>query len=163
MKTGRNRDGGGRARSLDQLTGRRQGRAVAVDPRRRTACATRLASKIATAPGPQPMSATLAPAVMPAAASVWVLVLAVVQRLGGLRLRRPVEQEAEVGSDERVWRRDRVGVVHGSVLPRERDVAGILAQAVLELGADLAGPELEPARRVLHDLLELGDLPGLLF
>src|SRR6266705_2135419 len=79
--------------------------------------------------------------------SVRVLVLAVVERLAGLRLRRPVKQEAEVGSDERVWCRDRVGVVHGSVLPRERDVAGILAQAVLELGADLAGPELEPARR----------------
>src|SRR5437762_3518774 len=94
--------------------------------------------------------------------SVRVLVLAVVERLAGLRLRRPVEQEAEVGSDERVWCRDRVGVVHGSVLPRERDVAGILAQAVRELGADLAGPELEPARRVLRHLLELGDLPGLL-
>src|SRR5205814_1572583 len=52
---------------------------------------------------------------------------------------RPIEQEAEVGSDERVGCGDRVGVVHGSVLPRERDVAGILAQAVLELGADLAG------------------------
>jgi hypothetical protein len=46
--------------------------------------------------------------------SVRVLVLAVVERLGGLRLRRPVEQEAEVGSDERVWCRDRVGVVRGS-------------------------------------------------
>src|SRR6266545_2171850 len=93
--------------------------------------------------------------------SVRVLVLAVVERFVGLRLRRPIEQEAEVGSDERVWCRDRVGVVHGSVLPRERDVAGILAQAVLELGADLAGPELEPARRVLHHLLELGGLLGL--
>src|SRR5215472_18720699 len=90
--------------------------------------------------------------------SVRVLVLAVVERLVGLRLRRPVEQEAEVGSDERVWCGDRVGVVHGSVLPRERNVAGIFAQAVLELGADLAGPELEPARRVGDYLLELGDL-----
>src|SRR5689334_22303781 len=35
--------------------------------------------------------------------SVRVLVLAVVERLVGLRLRRPVAQEAEVGSDERVW------------------------------------------------------------
>jgi hypothetical protein len=53
-------------------------------------------------------------------------------------------------------------VVHDTVLPRERDAAGILAQAVLELGADLAGPELEPARRVVRHLLDLGDLPGLL-
>src|SRR5258708_954131 len=93
--------------------------------------------------------------------SVRVLVLAVVERLVGLRLRRPVEQEAEVGSDEGVWCRDRVGVVNGSVLPREGDVAGILAQAVRELGADLASPELEPARRGLRHLLGLADLPGL--
>src|SRR5207245_4241001 len=92
--------------------------------------------------------------------SVRVLVLAVVERLAGLRLRRPVEQEAEVGSDERVWCRDRVGVVDGSVLPRERDVAGILAQAVLELGADLSGPKLAPARRVLRPLLGLGGRAG---
>src|SRR5260370_8871812 len=75
--------------------------------------------------------------------SVRVLVLAVVERLVGLRLRRPVEQEAEVGSDERVWCRDRLGVVQHSFPPAEPDEPGILAQPAPYLGADLAHPQLD--------------------
>ncbi len=42
-----------------------------------------------------------------------------------------------VGRDEQVGRRDRVSVVHASILARERDEARGLAKAVLELGSDL--------------------------
>src|SRR6266516_1148347 len=71
-------------------------------------------------------------------ASVWVLVLPPRAGLGRWGLWRPLEQEAEVGRDERVGRRHHVGVVHGPVLAREGDPARVLAQPVLELGPDLA-------------------------
>ncbi len=71
-------------------------------------------------------------------ASLWVLVLPPAAGLGGLCFRRSLEQEAEVGRDERVRRRDGVGVVDGPVLAREGDPARVFAQPVLELGPDLA-------------------------
>ena len=97
-----------------------------------------------------------------AAAVVRVLVLSPGARLVGRLLRRPFEQEAVVGSDERVGRDHGVGVVDGAVLAREGDPARILAQPVLELRPDLARPVLEPAGRVVDHLLHLGDLLRLL-
>jgi ferredoxin/flavodoxin---NADP+ reductase len=94
--------------------------------------------------------------------SVRVLVLAPRARLRGLGLRRAVEQEAVIRGDERVGRHHGVGVVDRPVLARERDPAGALAQAVLELRPDLARPFLEPARRVVDHLLHLGNLLCLL-
>src|SRR5918994_6307668 len=79
------------------------------------------------------------------ASSVRVLVLAPGAGLLRLRLRRPLEQHVEVGSDERIGRHHRVGVVDGPVLARERDVTRAFAEAVLELRADLLRPFLEPA------------------
>ena len=76
----------------------------------------------------------------------------------GPRLRRPLEQEAEVGGDERVGRRHRVGVVNGPVLAREGDPARGLAEAVLQLGPDLPRPLHKPVRRVVDHLLHLGNL-----
>src|SRR5205807_4927792 len=90
--------------------------------------------------------------------SVRIFVLAQVPRLRGLVLRGSLQQERVVGSHERVGRRDRVGVVHGSVLAREGDEARCLPEAVLELGADLPPPVLEPPWRVLDHLHELGNL-----
>ena len=49
-----------------------------------------------------------------------------------------------VRRDERIGRHHRIGVVNGSVLAREGDEARALAQAVLELGSDVAPPVLEP-------------------
>src|SRR2546428_193387 len=51
---------------------------------------------------------------------------------------RSVEQKAVVRRDERIGRRHRVRVVDSPILAREGDPAGVLAQAVLELGPDLA-------------------------
>src|SRR5436190_13708486 len=59
--------------------------------------------------------------------SVRVLVLAPGARLRGLGLRCAIEQGAVVRSDEWVGRHDRVGVVDGPVLARERDPARALA------------------------------------
>src|SRR5439155_4186306 len=72
------------------------------------------------------------------ATSVRVLVLPPSTGLGGLGLRRSLEQETVVRRDERVGRHHRVGVVDGPVLAREGDPARTLAQPVLELGPDLA-------------------------
>src|SRR5258708_26019595 len=77
-------------------------------------------------------------------ASLRVLILPPAAGLGGLCFRRSLEQEAEVGRDERVRRGDRVGVVDGPVLAREGDPARVFAQAVLQLGPALALPLLEP-------------------
>src|SRR6266700_3795759 len=71
-------------------------------------------------------------------ASLRVLVLPPAAGLAGLCLRRSLQQGAVVRGDERVGRRDGVGVVNGSVLAREGDPARGLAQPVLELGSDLA-------------------------
>src|SRR5258708_1593883 len=70
-------------------------------------------------------------------ASLRVLVLPPAARLGGLWFRRPLEQEAEVGRDERVRRGDCVGVVDGPVVAREGDPARVFAQPVFQLGPDL--------------------------
>src|SRR5207245_5184589 len=59
-------------------------------------------------------------------------------------------------------RRHGVGVVDGSVLPREGDPARVLAQTVLQLCPDLARPLLEPVRRLVDHLLDLGNLLRLL-
>src|SRR5436305_1686957 len=62
---------------------------------------------------------------------------------GGIRrlVRRcAIEQERVVRGDERIGCRHRIGVVHGPVVAREGDVAGILTQSILELGSDLSGP-----------------------
>ena len=72
------------------------------------------------------------------AASVRILVLPPTAGLGGLTLRRSLEQEAVVRRDERVGRRHGVGVVDGPVLAREDDPVPVLAQAVVEFGPDLA-------------------------
>ena len=70
--------------------------------------------------------------------SVRVLVLPPSSGLGVVTpLRRPLEQERVVRGDKRVGRHHRIGVVDGSVFAREGDPARALAQAVLELGADL--------------------------
>src|SRR5256886_10160733 len=70
--------------------------------------------------------------------SLRVFVLPPGAGFGGLGFRRSFEQEAVVRRDERVGRRHGVGVVDGPVLAREGDPAWVLAQPVLELGADLA-------------------------
>src|SRR5258707_7801470 len=70
--------------------------------------------------------------------SVRVLVLPPDGGVGGLGFWRSLEKEAEVGRDERVGRRHRVGVVDGRVLSRESDPARVLAQTVLQLTPDLA-------------------------
>src|SRR5205085_1211478 len=94
--------------------------------------------------------------------SVRVFVLAPGAGLLGPGLRRSIEEERVVWRNERVWRHDRVRVVHASVIAREGDPARALAQAVLELGSNLAPPPLEPLRRVLDHRLDLGDLFRLL-
>src|SRR4029077_7956690 len=71
-------------------------------------------------------------------ASVRVLVLAPAAGFGGLCFRCSLEQEAEIGRDERVRRGDRVGVVDGPVVACEGDPAWVFAQPVLQLGPDLA-------------------------
>src|SRR2546423_12144744 len=76
-----------------------------------------------------------------------ILVLAPAAWLRGLRLRRPLEQHGEEGRDKRIGRHHRVGVVNSPVLARKRDVARALAEAVLERGANLLRPFLQPARR----------------
>src|SRR5258708_37455839 len=89
-------------------------------------------------------------------AAVGVFVLPQGARLDGVPFRRSLEQEAEVGRDERVRRRHGVGVVHGAVVTREGDPARVLTEAVLELGPDLARPLLELGRRVVDQRLALG-------
>src|SRR5712691_11981575 len=69
--------------------------------------------------------------------SARVLVLAPGAGVGGLGFWRSLEQEAEVGRDERVGRRHRVGVVDAAVLACEGDPARALPQSVLELRPDL--------------------------
>src|SRR5918996_1544346 len=112
---------------------------------------------------PSPHHGLTAAAGSSAPPSERVLVLAPAARLLRLRLRRPLEQHTEVGSDERIGGHYRVGVVDGPVLAGERDVARGLAEAVLELRPNLLRPFLEPARRVVDHLLDLGDLLCLLF
>src|SRR3954453_4094453 len=70
-------------------------------------------------------------------ALVGVLVLPPGARLVRCRFRCSFEQEVEVGRDEGVGRRDRIGVVDGAVFACEGDPAWILSQPVCELGADL--------------------------
>src|SRR6266480_2784000 len=73
-----------------------------------------------------------------------ILVLSPAARLIRLRLRRSLEQHIEERGDERVGRHHRVGVVDGPVLARERNVARVLTDAVLELRANLLRPFLKP-------------------
>src|SRR5215207_7566173 len=68
---------------------------------------------------------------------IGVLVLAPGPRFLWRRLGRAVQQEVVVRGDERVGCRHRVRVVHGPVLAGEGDEARVLAQAVLEVRADL--------------------------
>src|SRR5260370_8531926 len=75
-------------------------------------------------------------------ASVGVFVLPQCARLDGVRFRRSLEQEAEVGRDERARRRHGVGVVDSAVLTREGDPARVLAAAVLSPAPALARPLL---------------------
>src|SRR5262249_53051730 len=89
-----------------------------------------------------------------------VLVLSVVERLVPRFLLRPVEEEVEERGYERVGRRHRVGVADGPVFLRKCDVARVLADAVLELSADLGRPERKPLGRVLDHLPHLRDLLG---
>src|SRR2546426_2591956 len=90
--------------------------------------------------------------------SVRVFVLPPGARFGGLGVRRSLEQEVVVRRDERVGRRHGVGVVDGPILASEGDPAPVLAQTVLQLSPGLARPLLEPVRRVVDDLLDLGNL-----
>src|SRR4051794_21549753 len=90
----------------------------------------------------------LALARLPTPRSGRVFVLPPRAGLVGLRLGRAGEQERVVRRDERIGRGHRVGVVDASVLAREGDEAGGLAQAVLELRSDLPAPVLEPPGRV---------------
>src|SRR6266566_7279944 len=94
--------------------------------------------------------------------SVRVFVLPPGARFGGLGFRRSLEQGVVVRRDERVGRRNGVGVVDGPVLAREGDPARVLAQTVLQLSPDLSRPLLEPVRRVVDHLLDLGNLLRLL-
>ena len=87
---------------------------------------------------------------------VGILVLAPGAGFVRLRLRGPLEQHVEMGGDERVGGHHRVGVVEGPVLPRERDVARALTEAVLQVSANLLAPLLEPVRRVVDHLLTRG-------
>ena|SRR5688572_20855281 len=93
--------------------------------------------------------------------SVGVFVLAPGAGLLGPGLRRSLEQERVVRRDERIWCRHGVGVVDGPVVACEGDEARRLAQAILELGSDLAPPILQPLGWVGDDLLYLGYLPRL--
>src|SRR6185437_15182646 len=89
-----------------------------------------------------------------------VLVLAPRSRLGVVgTLRRPLLQERVVGSNERIGRRHRVGVIDRSVLASERYPARILAKAVLELRAHLFPPVLQPLRRGVQYPRDLRSLP----
>jgi len=80
----------------------------------------------------------------PPSRSARVLVLAPGAGVLGLALRRSLEQERVVRGDEPIGCHHGVGVVHGFVLAGEGDEARAFAQTVLELGADLPPPVLEP-------------------
>src|SRR5438552_14702519 len=68
--------------------------------------------------------------------SVRVFVLPQGVGVVGLGFRCSLEQEAEVRRDERVRRRDRVGVIYGAVLAREGDPARVLTQTISYLSPD---------------------------
>src|SRR5207249_11687983 len=63
--------------------------------------------------------------------SVRVFVLPQGVGVVGLGFRCSLEQEADVRRDERVRRRDRVGVIYGAVLAREGDPARVLTQTIV--------------------------------
>src|SRR5438105_15947311 len=111
---------------------RRKRRSQAPAWRRGTAAAAS-ASAQARSPSRRPSACHSSPT-----ASVRVLVLPPSKGLGGLGLRRSLEQEAEIARDERVGRRHGVRVVDGPVLAREGDPARVLAQTVLQLSPNLA-------------------------
>src|SRR5207248_5188346 len=138
-------------------------RATARAPRRRPPTRSRPMPASTGPAGSTPTTGPISPG--PEAwveSSVRVLVLSPAAGLGGLRLRRPLQQEGEVGGDERVGRRHHVGVVDGVVVAREGDPARVLAQPVLELGPDLASPLQEPLRRIVDQLPDHRNLPRLL-
>src|SRR5215211_7010122 len=92
-----------------------------------SSCVTTLEVAIRSPYAASPVISTLPPPHR-ALCSERILVLAPAARLLRLRLRRPLEQHIEEGSDERIGRHHGVGVIDSPVLADERDVARVLAK-----------------------------------